>query len=81
MSVSRVIRDELDRRRRTQSLYSIALGAGLNLGTLSRWASGKHSSMRLDELDRLAEYLGLELVQVESKADALEYSPSIDWEA
>ncbi|MCC7349412.1 MAG: helix-turn-helix domain-containing protein [Phycisphaerales bacterium] len=45
-----------------QSLYAIAKATGMQKTALGRFVSGKQS-LRLDFADKLASYLGLELVK------------------
>jgi transcriptional regulator with XRE-family HTH domain len=43
------------------SRYAICKAIGLNQGAMSRFMSGK-SGMSLDSLDRIAEFIGIEVV-------------------
>ena len=45
-----------------ESRYSIAAGSGVNAGILSRLVTGKRSSLSVETCERLADYLGLEIV-------------------
>lgn len=78
--MEKLVRDTLVKRLRTQSLYSIARDAGVNLSSLSRWYRGERS-IGLGSFLRLVDYLGLTLVdagQDETSEPEYEYAP---WES
>jgi transcriptional regulator with XRE-family HTH domain len=78
--MEKLVRDTLASRLRTQSLYSIARDAGVNLSSLSRWHRGERSICLVSFL-RLVDYLGLELVEAgqdETSEPEYEYAP---WES
>jgi transcriptional regulator with XRE-family HTH domain len=55
--------DEIQKRlsAHTETLREIERQTGINVATLSRIANGTRTSVSLDTIERLADYLGLEL--------------------
>lgn len=63
MTVTEQLRNEL--AARDQTLYRVAKESGMNWATLQRFLNG--GGLRSEQLDKLAEYLGLELISSSSK--------------
>jgi DNA-binding Xre family transcriptional regulator len=43
------------------TLYRVAKDAAVDWGTLQRFVDGRRANIRIDTVDKLCEYLGLEL--------------------
>ena len=63
MSVSEQLRSAIQDSLQTQTLYQVAKGSGVNWSALQRFVTGQRPYLRSDTIDRLCEFLGLELCQ------------------
>ncbi len=61
MTVSERLRRELERATRKQTLYAIAKQSGVAWRVLQRFLTGERAELRTGTVDRLCDYLGLEL--------------------
>ena len=59
MSISEQLREAIERS--PQTYYRIAKGAGVDWGTLTRFVDGSRPNVRIDTIDKLCDYLELEL--------------------
>ncbi len=60
MSISKQLRDAIESKDVT--LYRISRDAEVDWGTLQRFLDGSRPNIRIDTVDKLCEYLGLELL-------------------
>ena len=61
MAVSDQLREAIEKSGETQ--YAVAKGAGISPIVVGRFVSGERPNIRADTIDRLAGYLGLELLR------------------
>lgn len=59
MSISDQLREAIERSPETY--YRIAKDAGIGWATLTRFVSGERPDIRIQTVDRLCDYFGLEL--------------------
>ena len=61
MTVSKQLRRAIKAETRHKTLYQIAKESGVAWAVLSRFLTGERPTLRSDTVDRLCDYLGLEL--------------------
>ena len=59
MAISDQLREVIEERE--ESYYRIAKDAEVDWGTLQRFVDGRRPNIRIDTIDKLCDYLGLEL--------------------
>ena len=65
MSISEQLREAI--KNSPETYYRIAKEAEVDWGTLQRFVDGSRPNIRMDTIDRLCEYLDLDLRQSEGK--------------
>ena len=61
MTVTDQLRAAIEAETKRRTLYQVAKGSGVNWAVLSRFLTGERPTLRSDTMDRLCDYLGLEL--------------------
>jgi DNA-binding Xre family transcriptional regulator len=59
MTISKQLKEAI--QKSDQTFYRIAKDAGVNWSALQRFITGERPNIRIDTVDRLCEYFGLEL--------------------
>jgi len=69
MSISEQLRQAIEKSPETY--YRIAKDAGIDWGTLQRFVDGSRPNIRIETVDKLGAYLGLELTATAQKRQTL----------
>ena len=72
MRFSEKLKDEIGKAAQTEPLNQIGIKADVDRGMLSRFLSGERPNITIKTIDRLIEYLGLELRPVRSRSKQTE---------
>ena len=61
MTVTDQLRAAIEAETKRRTMYQVAKGSGVNWAVLSRFLTGERPTLRSDTVDRLCDFLGLEL--------------------